>query len=774
MTHDAISRTVAALSALFVSIVLLSCLFVATPAGASPSPAPVPSSRLMDEGPVVVVGFSGVMWRDVTAEQTPNLHRFLDGASGANIVVRTVKETTCPNEGWLTLSSGQRAVDSAKDCRMLRAPVASGDDEYSIAHWELYKEVNRNSPFRARVGLLGSQLGDAPLAAIGPGAAVALADSEGVFSGAYEDVPPLPGSVEGMGTPGPDGGRSSAAQAYTHLGAGRDLVVVDLGSVRYPEDQLRRDLSDAGDSSSDSAWDKFFAAFRSPREAPAHIGPQLAALDARFGELLTAIEQTTPGAQILVISVGDAQNSASQLGFFAMDGSQDAPLATSDATRQWGLVQLTDVFPTVLGEVAPDSPALADAVGSPVQVRGTSASEDRAGELIRRLSDDQIRSGLVRPLVGPFHVGLFAVLTVVVVAGWRALRKAPGESPPRWLPALAAWSASLPVASLLVNLLPWWRAPMPALALFGAIAAIAGAIAWLALRAVPRASIGGPVAIISGVTALTLLLDVVLDSWFTGYSLQLASLLAMQPQVGGRFYGLGNTPFAIYLTGLLLCTAHVVELVGRTGRRWLRLVLIAVVAVVAVIVDGTAHLGADFGGPPAIVTGFLLLALLTGGARLSALRMAGVFVAALGTSVFFAVVDYMQSPQERSHLGGFIQTVVNGGGFDVITRKLSLALYGLPWWLVLIVFAGLFLLGSSVLGRHSAKPASPATTIWGAAWRDLPTLRHTVISVCVALFVGMVMNDSGFAIPVLGLAVAMPLWLIMVARHCARVSPGRR
>ena len=787
MTHDAISRRVAAFSAFFVSIVLLACLFVTTPAAAAPSSsarsAHQTESMEQEAGPVIVIGFSGVMWRDVTPEHAPNLYEFLSGVSGANIVVRTVGETTCPTEGWLTLSAGQRAVDSAKDCRMLQSPTPvsgsentagpapdlSADSDYSVAHWDLYKDVNRTSPFRARVGLLGSQLEHAELAAIGPGAAMALADSEGIFVGAYADVPPLPGSVEGSSVGSSDGGLSAAAQAYSQLGASRDLVVVDLGSVRYPQDQLQRDLSDATSSPSDSALDKFFAAFRSPQAAPEQIQPQLAALDARFGELLTSIEETTPDAQILVLSVGDAQNSAPQLGFFALGGSQTAQLATSDATRQWGLVQLTDIFPTVLGEVAPDSPVLDDVVGSPVRVLRAAPGENDVDELVTRLSDDQIRSELVRPLVGPFYVALFVLLAVVLFVGWRAVRKVPGAPTARWLPGLAAWTASLPVASLLVNLLPWWRGNIPALALFGGTAAIAGMLACAALLVPRRDSSTGPAAVVACVTAVTLLLDIVLDSHLVRYPLQVASLVGTQPQVGGRFYGLSNATFAMMTAGLLIGVACLSKVMVDRGRMWLASLLIAVVGIVAVVVDGSAGLGADFGGPPALVVGFSLLLLLTWRVRLTPLRILGVVLAAGATSVIFASLDYMRPPQSRSHLGRFIQTILDGGGFEVITRKLSQSFFGLEWWLVLIIFAVAIAGGIWWWHRYSDGPQAEIRTIAGAAWRHTPLLRYTVISISAALIIGMIINDSGVVVPALGYAVASPLWLIMIVRE-ARCS----
>ena len=771
--------------------------------------------------PLVVIGFSGVLWKNVTPELMPHLYRFISDAAGANIVVRTVGETTCPNEGWLTVGAGQRATDAVRDCRAQEVPtladesgVGSGaradeaavDGSYAVPQWETYLQSNRSSSFRARIGLLGSQLEGKSLAAIGPGAALALADSTGTFRGAYTDVPALPGSIEGTSAGDSDPGTAAAGDAYHEIAAGRDLVVVDLGSVRYPDVQLTLDASGASKRGSDSVFEKFLAAFRAAGEAPPEVEPQLAALDARFGALLEAIESAGQASgeapRIMAMSVGDSQNSVPQLGFFAMrdagasgssgegngagvvvgdDGVGDsevadasvesaegtAQLATSDATRQWGLVQLTDVFPTILGSVDPNSSALVTSVGSEIRHRGETFEDGQADELAGRLADDQIRSEFVRPLVGPFYVLIFLVLGVVAIAGWHTVRKEPGSETPRWLPAAAAWSASLPVASLLINLLPWWRVAIPSVALFGGTAVIAAVIAAVGLRIPIKSTISGPATIIGGLTALTLLLDILLDAFTLSFPLQVASLVGTQPQVGGRFYGLSNATFAMMTAGLLLMVACEAVILARQSRKGLAAGFVGTVGVLTVLIDGSAMLGADFGGPPALVVGFALLVLLVCGIRLTPLRLLGVFIVAIGTSLAFAMADYMKPPQQRSHLGRFIQTLLDGGGFEIVTRKLSQAFFGLPWWLVVILLIAALVVGLRWWKAYEARPAVTPRTMVGAAWQNSETLRYTVISIGSALVLGMIMNDSGVVVPALGGMVAGPLWLIMVLRHNA-------
>ena len=165
------------------------------------------------------------------------------------------------------------------------------------------------------------------------------------------------------------------------------------------------------------------------------------------------------------------------------------------------------------------------------------------------------------------------------------------------------------------------------------------------------------------------------------------------------------------------------------------------------------------------VVGFSLLLLLTCRIRLTPLRILGILVAAGATSIVFASLDYMRPPQSRSHLGRFIQTILDGGGFEVVTRKLSQSFFGLAWWLVLIVFAVAMALGIWWWRRYSAKPPAQIRTMAGSAWRNTPLLRYMVISVSSALIVGMIINDSGIVVPALGYAVASPLWLIMILRH---------
>ena len=158
-----------------------------------------PAAEGGGKGPVVVVGFSGVSWTDVTRKTAPHLYEFGKKAAVSNIVVRTVRETACPVEGWTALGSGQRTIDDG--CRL---PTVAGK---APVRWAQLKEANSSSSYKAKVGALGEALQGRSALAVGPGAALALAKPNGRLLGGYAALAPLPVSGE-------DGDVGGAARAY--------------------------------------------------------------------------------------------------------------------------------------------------------------------------------------------------------------------------------------------------------------------------------------------------------------------------------------------------------------------------------------------------------------------------------------------------------------------------------------------------------------------------------------------------------------------------------
>src|SRR5205823_5652081 len=118
-----------------------------------------------------------------------------------------------------------------------------------------------------------------------------------------------------------------------------------------------------------------------------------------------------------------------------------------------------------------------------------------------------------------------------------------------------------------------------------------------------------PLAWVLGATATLLLVDVA-----TGARLQTASLFGYSPHTAARFFGLGNTAFAVLAATAVLAAALHVE---HAPRRTDALVAVAAFFALVVVVDGAPGLGADVGGVVTLVPVLGLTLLVLAGRRLS-------------------------------------------------------------------------------------------------------------------------------------------------------------
>jgi hypothetical protein len=183
--------------------------------------------------------------------------------------------------------------------------------------------------------------------------------------------------------------------------------------------------------------------------------------------------------------------------------------------------------------------------------------------------------------------------------------------------------------------------------------------------------------------------------------------------------------------------------------------------------DGWPSWGADFGGVPAFVLGFAVFALLLSGRRVSVVRLA---LIAVGGGVLIgaiAVADWLRPADQRTHLGAFVQQVIDGRAFAVVGRKLAAMLGTLGNWeltaLSLAALAFLYL----VLARPSQWGASALSRAYDRA----PTLRPGLFGVLTCALAGFLVNDSGIAIPAMALTVAVPLTLAASVRALQLSTP---
>jgi hypothetical protein len=705
-------------------------LLTGLPLAAAASPG-TSASRDAVPGPVVLIGVPGLRWDDVTKDRTPALWSLLQNGSVGTIAVRSVNQAACPVDGWLAVSAGRRLADQRGPigCPMIPQPIGS-----SVPNWERFTQQAANQSFEAHPGALGDSLKSAGVqtAAVGAGAAIAIGDSSGNMVGPYFSHPPSTSAF--------------AQNIEQALEAKPGLLVVDAGDIRDPQDLDERDQ----------------ARRRGDR------AQQVQRLDAEVRAALDAVDAKTGGdATVLLSSFADSgmalpdSGETPHLGFMAatgpaIQGEYGPGLLGSRSTRQPGLVQTTDLMPTVLWLLGVDAPS--GLVGSPV--RPQAGSSGSTADRMQRMLDLDQSATAVKRLIPPFFAGLviaelllYGLAAIALRVQWGGPR---GRRPVlRWLRRVALVFASVPVATFLANLVPWWRSEDDLLAAVAAVSVWTALVMAVATLGPWRNNRLGPFGAVAGITALVLAVDVA-----TGSHLQVSSLMGQQPLVGGRFYGLGNVQFALFGTGALLLATALADAALRAGRRRLAVLVVAVIGLLAVVIDGAPGIGSDFGGPPALIPAFAVLALLVAGVRLTWRRLLLVGVVTLVAVAGLSVVDWLRPPADRTHLGRFVQTVLDGGALPVIERKLAqnlAILTGSPLTLIIpfgAVFVGLILMRPVAWGA----PALQRT------YERAPTLRYGLIALLVMLGIGFAVNDSGTVVPAIGAVLAIPLLIAATVR----------
>ncbi|MFC6086846.1 hypothetical protein [Sphaerisporangium aureirubrum] len=685
-------------------------------------------------GRVVLIGVPGLQWEDVDHVRTPNLWKLVGESGSASMSTRAYprpdRAGTCPVAGWLTVSAGQRAGSAARECDLPPAPDLAPGGAATVPGWADLAAYNAATSYRATVGLLGQSVRDAggTVAAIGPGGALAAADRSGKV-GTYSADP------AGLG----DLSRHTLLIADID-----DLARAWLQPSGFPRDTQPSDLS---------------------AQARARAA---AGADQRIGALLGRV---APGTTVLVAGLSDTATTANlhvAIAHGPRPGGAGYPRGylTASSTRQDGLVTITDVTATVLGVLG--IPAPQGGVGRTWAAGGGAPAG--VAETVRRLGDADLASRVLVEVRAPFFAVLVAVQILFYALAAVVVRRYGGGAARLlgWTRGLAVASGAVPVSTFLAQLVPWWTAGRPMVALIATIVGFTALIAGVALAGPWRRHVLGPLTVVAGVTSAALLLDVI-----TGSRLQVNAVTGYEPVTGGRFYGFGNIAFAVYATGTVLALAGVAQTLGDRGRRGLGLALCLGYGLLAIFADGWPGWGADFGGVPAFVLGFAVFLMMVSGRRITAGRLAVVAAAGIALIAAIAVADWTRPADRRTHLGAFVQQVASGEALPVVGRKLGAMLGTLGNWqltaLSMAALAFLFL----VLARPSRWGASAL----GQAYAAAPALRAGLFGVLTTALAGFLLNDSGIAIPAMALTVAVPLTLAAsiaaVRLPAPPTTPGR-
>ena len=624
----------------------------------------------------VVVVTGGVRWDQLDHARAPNLAQL--GASGAmaNLVPLATRGAPCPVDTWLAFSAGrqisERAISTTPTCA--QPPVAAGD---VLPNWDRYTRALAATDQKARLGRFAESLHKAGVTthSIGDGGAYVLANGSG-------DVPanhtPNPLTVKELGE---ETARSAAKY---------DLTIVDADAESYASDQER-----------DAARQLFqeqrkeLENDQQPTPTPTDgIGPEnptppdtvdgstLQPDRRAFSAINTLrvesiLERVPAGTRVVIMSAVDIDTYSYMQLFVMADVSTrgriiPVGLAGSDSVRHEGLIQMLDVVPTLFEWAGADRTGIA---GSPISVARTADACEQSQPCytnrVDELADQSLHANKMRTFRGEFiqymtwaAIGYFLLSLFFFARRFYASTLGRRRAYAKLWQWLGLTLSALPLASLVANYFGWWSASRPYVALFGGswigAAAVAAAVLPLA-----RLHSLAPLTVVSCSTAALVAIDAA-----TGSELMADSPVGFNLLTAARFYGIGNEAYALLASGALIGLAFL----GVWLRRWGRFAAGGVVLFIGLAIgaiDALPSMGADFGGVLSFVPALGLLVLMVAKLRLSWRRLLVVGTVTMGAAVAIAVVDWMRPAEARTHLGRFVQSVVDGDLLAVVGRKLS-------------------------------------------------------------------------------------------------------
>jgi hypothetical protein len=689
---------------------------VAVGAWRAPAPAALVQPSTRSAGVVVLLGTSGLRWSDVDRRVTPAIWDLAEHGLAGAMSVGGQGSSPCALTGWLTLGAGVTAGAGA-DCTRPPSVTQTGQ----VNQWDDIDRRAEAGPFRPRLGQLADTLAAKaiPVIALGQDAPLAASSS----SGRLARWAPMPATNAGVSA------QVRSLLAQRHAGQNRPsvapaLLLVDVGGLTDVADGTIR-------------------------------GSQAARLDARVNAVLRALPS---GATAVLASLTDPGASAHLQVLTASVPAGTRGLLGSRSTRQPELVQLTDLPYTLVSMFALAPPT--DFLGGALTV----ASQQQGAAMIAHLGDLDRAAVAVQPVVLPFFVTLVLAQIVVFSATavvWSRTRRRPGaRRRATGRRALAAAQlvglvgGAVPVATYLANLLPWWQAGSPQLALVVIVLGLASAVGTAAYLGPWRARLLGPAAAVSLLTVAVLVADTLLGS-----RLQRLGLLGLQPLIGGRFYGVGNVALGVQVCATVLLAGAMAGRPARTGSRVTAVALVSMVGSLVVLVDVAPMWGAKLGAVPVLVPALAYLALRLAKLRVSFKRALLVVVWSATILAVACIADYLRPPASRGHLGRFVASVLDGQAGVVIVRKASQDLD----LLLTAPLAILMPLGVVLVAMALHRPARWRAFALAEAYQHCPELPAALGAILLAVSIGAVVNDTGVAIPPVASLVLLPLLVAIAA-----------
>jgi hypothetical protein len=273
---------------------------------------------------------------------------------------------------------------------------------------------------------------------------------------------------------------------------------------------------------------------------------------------------------------------------------------------------------------------------------------------------------------------------------------------------------------------PWQYSDSPGLFLSVLLAL------WLVILTPLALLVGRPAGVPNIIAATAITVAAFTVDAALGAVMQPGSMLNSRPIYGLRWYGFGNVTFAAYASAGLLLAGYVGHRCLAAGRRRAAVAAAGAIGFGIVICEGWPSMGSDFGGVVALTPAVLWLVLSLSGVRMTWPKVLAIGGSAVLAVAVISVFDWGRGPDRRTHLGNFVQRILDGDALDVISRKAVAS----AETIVSIVGIGSLLIGVvlwMVIFAYVVPRISPYFS----------TLRSTLIAVLMVAIVGTVLNDGG-------------------------------
>ena len=311
---------------------------------------------------------------------------------------------------------------------------------------------------------------------------------------------------------------------------------------------------------------------------------------------------------------------------------------------------LTDLTRTLIEFGAPGSSVAVD--GSPFAVY----SADLTWMTSTPRSKPSPRSPLQHQLAMSHWVWAGAALFVILVTG--VLRGRFG------LPKLIlTFGGVLAAAMMLTGAVPWQNSSSPGLFLSLLVAAWSVILTLLALLVGRVARVPNVIAA-TALTVAAFTVDAAL-----GAVMEPGSMINSRPIFGLRWYGFGNVTFAAYASAGLVLAGYIAHRCLAAGRRGAAVVAVGAIGFGIVICEGWPSMGSDFGGVIVLTPAVLWLMLALSGVKMTLPKLLAIGGSAVLAVAVISVLDWLRGPDRRTHLGNFVQRILDGDALDVISRK---------------------------------------------------------------------------------------------------------